>query len=156
MWRHLWKTPDLTAASVIERTPPRILTLVLLAGVAMLSMNAFLPSLPAMSVHFETDYAYMQLSISGYLAMTAIIQLAIGPLSDRYGRRPVLLWSLLLFVVASVGCIFAPNIEMFLFFRLLQAAVASGLVLSRAIIRDMVEPSMAASMTMLAPLRALS
>jgi DHA1 family bicyclomycin/chloramphenicol resistance-like MFS transporter len=142
----LWKIPDLTAASVIERTPPRILTLVLLAGVAMLSMNAFLPSLPAMSVHFETDYAFMQLSISGYLAMTAILQLAIGPLSDRYGRRPVLLWSLLLFVAASVGCIFATSIEMFLFFRMVQAAVASGMVLSRAIIRDMVEPSKAASM----------
>jgi DHA1 family bicyclomycin/chloramphenicol resistance-like MFS transporter len=136
----------LTAVSAIERTPPRILTLVLLAGVAMLSMNAFLPSLPAMALHFDADYALMQLSISGYLAMTALLQLAIGPLSDRYGRRPILLWSLLMFSAASIGCIFAPSIEIFLFFRMLQAAVASGMVLSRAIIRDMVEPSKAASM----------
>ncbi len=136
----------MSLSPAIERTPPRILTLVLLAGVAMLSMNAFLPSLPAMAEHFEVDYALMQFSVSGYLAMTAILQLAIGPLSDRYGRRPVLLWSLGLFSLVSVACIFAPNFETFILLRMVQAVIASGMVLSRAIIRDMVEPAKAASM----------
>jgi MFS transporter, DHA1 family, multidrug resistance protein len=127
-------------------TPPHILTLVLMAGLAAMNMSAFLPSLPAMTAYFSTDYAVMQLSVSLYLAVTAVIQLAIGPISDRYGRRPVTLTCIVIFVVATVGCLVAPTIEVFLAFRMLQAAVAVGLVLSRAIVRDMVPQAEAASM----------
>ncbi|RED13994.1 multidrug effflux MFS transporter [Pontivivens insulae] len=127
-------------------TPPHIITLVLLAGVGALNMNIFLPSLPGMVDYFETDYAVVQLAISAYLGVTAVMQLLIGPLSDRYGRRPVMLGAMLIFLLATVGCFFAPTIEVFLAFRFLQAVIASGLVLSRAVVRDMVPPEQAASM----------
>ncbi|HAU74407.1 MAG TPA: Bcr/CflA family drug resistance efflux transporter, partial [Agrobacterium sp.] len=71
-------------------TPPHIITLVVIAGVAALCMNVFLPSLATMAVYFETDYAVMQFAVSGYLADTACLQLVIGPLSDLFGRRPVM------------------------------------------------------------------
>ncbi|MFQ5623347.1 MAG: multidrug effflux MFS transporter [Paracoccaceae bacterium] len=127
-------------------TAPHIVTLVLLSGMGALTMNIFLPSLPSMAVYFGTDYAVIQLVVTAYLGMTAVLQLVIGPLSDRYGRRPVMLWALVVFSIATVGCILAGTIEVFLAFRLLQAAVASGIVLSRAIVRDMVPADQAASM----------
>jgi len=111
-----------------------------------MNMAAFLPSLPRMTTYFQTDYSVMQLSVSLYLAATAVLQLIIGPLSDRYGRRPVVLICYAIFVLASIGCLFATTIEVFLTFRMLQGAVAVGLVLSRAIVRDMVPQREAASM----------
>jgi len=111
-----------------------------------MNMSVFLPSLPVMTEHFGTSYGVMQLSVSLYLATTGALQLIIGPLSDRYGRRPVMLGSIGVFLLATVGCLFAPTIEVFLAFRMLQAAVATGLVLSRAVVRDMVPQNEAASM----------
>ncbi len=109
-------------------------------------MSAFLPSLTHMAEHFGTSYQVMQLSVPLYLAVTAVIQVAIGPISDRYGRRMVTLVSQGIFVFAILGCLVAPNVESFLAFRMLSGAVAVGLVLSRAIVRDMVSQDEAASM----------
>jgi DHA1 family bicyclomycin/chloramphenicol resistance-like MFS transporter len=127
-------------------TPPHIVTLVLVAGVPALSLNIFLPSLPSMARHFGVEYHLMQLSVSLYLAMTAFVQLLIGPLADRYGRRPVLLTVTAIFVLATFGTIFAPGFLSFMICRMAQAAIAVGFVLSRAIVRDMVEQDQAASM----------
>ena len=127
-------------------TPPHIVTLVLVAGIGAMNMSAFLPSLPAMTGYFRTDYGVMQLSVSLYLAMTAVLQLFIGPISDRFGRRPVILACLGIFIVATFGCLMSTSVEVFLFWRMAQAAVAAGLVLSRAIVRDMVPQNEAASM----------
>ncbi len=129
-----------------KTTPPHVVTLVAIAGIGALSMNIFLPALPAMASFFEVDYALIQLAISAYLAVTAALQIIIGPLSDRYGRRPVLLGGFGIFILATLGCMLATNVETLLAFRMLQAAVASGIVLSRAIVRDMVPPEKAASM----------
>ena len=138
---------SLPAVRFLDRTtPPHIMTLVLLSGLAAMNMSAFLPSLPAMTAYFATDYGIMQLSVSLYLAATAVIQLIVGPISDRFGRRKVLLGSTAVFVLATIGCVVAPTIELFLFFRMLQAAVAVGFALSRAIVRDMVPQDQAASM----------
>jgi len=109
-------------------------------------MNVFLPSLPDMAAYFQTDYRVMQLSVGLYLACSAVLQLLIGPLSDKFGRRPVLLWGLGLFVLASLGCVFAQNIHIFLFFRMAQSVVATTMVLSRAVVRDLYEDKKAASM----------
>lgn len=109
-------------------------------------MAAFLPSLPAMTAYFGTTNSVMLLSVSLYLATTAVLQLIIGPISDRYGRRSVTLVCLSIFILATVGCIFSPNAFIFLVFRMIQGAVAVGLVLSRAIVRDMVPQAEAASM----------
>ncbi len=127
-------------------TPPRIATLIMLAGLSVLSLNMFLPSLSNMTVTFQADYAVVSLAIAGYLAMTAVLQLIIGPLSDRFGRRPVLLTGLLIFSLASLGCVLATNIWIFLAFRLAQGVIISGWVISMAIIRDTSEPREAASL----------
>ncbi len=137
----------MTPARFLDRsTPPHLFTLVLITGVAALSLNIFLPSLPSMAVYFGVDYALMQLSVSLYLGMTALLQIAIGPVSDHFGRRPVMLGAAGLFVVASVGVLLAPSYGVFLACRLAQAVIATGFALSRAVVRDMVGPDQAASM----------
>ncbi|MFV0358316.1 multidrug effflux MFS transporter [Tropicimonas sp.] len=131
---------------ILDRTtPPHILTLVLLAGLSAMNMSMFLPSLPAMTVYFATDYATMQLAVSLYLAATAALQLVIGPLSDRFGRRPVVLASLGIFIAATLGCLLAPTALVFLAFRIAQSTAVVGIVLSRAIVRDIYPQSEAAS-----------
>ncbi|WP_298843358.1 multidrug effflux MFS transporter [uncultured Roseobacter sp.] len=127
-------------------TPPHITTLILLAGMSAIVMNMFLPSLPKMTEHFQTDYGVMQLSVALYLGVSGVLQVFIGPISDKYGRRPVILGGLAVFLLATLGCIFAPTVEIFLFFRMCQAVVATAMVLSRAAVRDMFDQDRAASM----------
>lgn len=129
-----------------RRTPPHIVTLVLLTGLSALSLNVMLPSLPSIAAWYGADYAVVSLAISAYLGLTAVLQLLLGPLSDRFGRRPVLLGCFTLFPLATAGCLLAPTIEVFLAFRMAQAAIASGIALSRAIVRDMVAADEAASL----------
>lgn len=126
-------------------TPPHIFTLIVLTGLGALSMNIFLPSLPAMTEYFQTDYRLMQLSVALYLGVNAVLQVIIGPISDRFGRRPVLLWGIGLFLVATLGCILATTVEVFLAFRMMQAVIVAGLVLGRAVVRDMYPADQAAS-----------
>ncbi|MDG1973036.1 MAG: MFS transporter, partial [Paracoccaceae bacterium] len=137
---------DTGAIFADKKTPPVLITLILVTSISVLTMNAFIPSLPALADDLGSSYAFMQIAVSGYLLMTAFMQLLIGPLSDRYGRRPVILISLVIFILASLGCIIAEDGETFMIFRMCQAAVASGMVLSRTIVRDLLEPNEAASM----------
>jgi DHA1 family bicyclomycin/chloramphenicol resistance-like MFS transporter len=125
---------------------PHIATLILLAGLSALAMNVFLPALPGMAEHFQADYRLMQLSVALYLAVNAAVQIVVGPISDKMGRRPVILASILLFILATLGCIFAPTAEIFLAFRMAQAAIAATMVLSRAAVRDLYDTDRAASM----------
>ena len=129
-----------------RRGPPGLPTLMLLSGVAALSMNVFLPSLPGMARHFDVDYAVIQLSVTAYLAASAVVQLAIGPLSDRYGRRPVMLGSLGLFVAATAGTLLVTSAAWFLVFRMAQAVISAGMVLPRAVIRDIAPADRAAGL----------
>lgn len=125
---------------------PSLVTLVSITSIGALSTNIFLPSLPGMARDFGVDYAVMQLSVSGFLAVSAVLQLLCGPISDRFGRRPVVLGSFALFLLATLGTLLAPTTGWFLFFRMLQAVVTTGFVLSRAVIRDLVPAEQAASM----------
>ncbi len=109
-------------------------------------MNIYLPSLPQMTAHFDTTYATMQLSVSLYLAVNAVLQLFIGPISDRFGRRPGMLGACAIFALATLGTLWAPTAEVFLLFRMVQSVIVAGLVLSRAVVRDMVPDAQAASM----------
>ncbi|MFW2587659.1 multidrug effflux MFS transporter [Sagittula sp. SSi028] len=127
-------------------TPPHIMTLVLLAGMSALVMNIFVPSLKIMADWYQTDYATMQLAVSLYLGVNAALQLVVGTLSDRFGRRPVILWGMGIFIAATIGCALAPTVGMFLFFRMVQSSVVVGMVLSRAVVRDLYPPDQAASM----------
>lgn len=136
-----------TGARLFDRkSPPVLVTLILITSISVLTMNAFIPSLTALADDLGTSYAFMQWAISGYLFVTAAMQLIIGPLSDRFGRRPVVIGGLIIFIIASFGCVLAEDGNTFMFFRMLQAAVASGMVLSRAIVRDLLPPNEAASM----------
>ncbi|MXZ80203.1 MAG: multidrug effflux MFS transporter [Gammaproteobacteria bacterium] len=125
---------------------PKLVTLILLSGLSIVSLNMFLPSLPNIALEFNADYAIVNLSIAGYAFMTAILQIVMGPLSDRFGRRPVILSGLVLFCLASLGCALARNIESFLVFRMIQASIISGYAVSLAIIRDSSEDQKAASL----------
>lgn len=128
------------------KTAPHLFTLTFIAAAAALSMSVILPSLPGMARYFNADYHLVQLSVALYLFVSGGLQTVVGPLSDRFGRRPVLMWGFGIYIVASIGCIFAPNIYVFLGLRMMQATVAVGMVLSRASIRDMVSEDRAASM----------
>ena len=129
-----------------RRTPPATGTLIVLTSLAALSMNLFLPSLPGMTAHFQTEYGIMQIAVAGYLLVSAFMQVIIGPISDRYGRRRVMLGAIAIFIVASFGCAIAPNVESFLAFRMVQAAIVAGLVVPRAAIRDMYDQARAGAM----------
>ncbi|WP_371931517.1 multidrug effflux MFS transporter [Roseovarius sp. MMSF_3359] len=122
------------------------MTLILLAGLAALAMNIFLPSLPGMTEYFHTDYRLLQLSVALYLGVNAVLQLFVGPISDRLGRRPVILAGIVIFLLATLGCALSTNAYVFLTFRMMQAAIVAAMVLSRAIVRDMVPDEEAASM----------
>ncbi|WP_171121191.1 MULTISPECIES: multidrug effflux MFS transporter [unclassified Ruegeria] len=127
------------------QTPPSLVTLIFATALSVLSLNMFLPSLARMAEDFQVDYALVNFSVAGYLAVSAILQLIVGPLSDRFGRRPIMLIGLGIFAIASLGCVLAESIWVFLGFRLLQAAVVAGPVLSSASIRDRYAPNEAAS-----------
>jgi len=136
-----------SAARFLNRTtPPKIITLIALAGLSALAMNIFLPSLPGMATFFGVSYGVMQQSVALYLALSAALQIIIGPISDRYGRRKVLIGSLILFLIATCGTLLATNATVFLIFRMAQAVIASAMALSRAVVRDMVADEEAASM----------
>ncbi|KIC44214.1 MFS transporter [Ruegeria sp. ANG-S4] len=127
------------------QTPPSLFTLIFATALSVLTLNMFLPSLAHMSEDFGVDYGLVNLSVAGYLAVSAVLQLIMGPLSDRYGRRPILLISMTIFVAASIACVMAESIWAFLGFRMVQAAVVAGPVLSSASIRDLYPPNEAAS-----------
>jgi len=127
-------------------TPPQIVTLILLAGIAALGMNVFLPSLPGMAEYYQVDYRLMQLSVALYLAVNAVVQILVGPISDKMGRRPVILTGIVLFLLATLGCILSPTAGIFLTFRMCQATIAVAMVLSRAAVRDIYDQDQAASM----------
>ncbi len=128
------------------RSAPHLNTLILLTAMSVLSLNMFLPSLAAIADDFGVDYAVANLSMGGFLAVTVVLQIVIGPLSDRYGRRPVMLIGMVVFTLGSVWCIIAQDIVGFLAGRMLQAAGVVGIALSRAVVRDMHGPKEAASM----------
>jgi DHA1 family bicyclomycin/chloramphenicol resistance-like MFS transporter len=104
------------------------------------STDMYLPSLPDISVKLGATVARTQLTLSIFLLGFACGQVVYGPFSDRFGRRPVLLFGMGLFIVASALCAFATSIDLLIAARFLQALGASGpIVLARAIVRDLYE-----------------
>lgn len=110
-----------------------------------ISTDMYLPSLPAMTRHFGVDVSQVQLTLSVFVLGFAVCQLIYGPVSDRFGRRPVLLAGIAVFIAASVFCAFAPSIETLIVGRFLQALGAcAGPVLGRAVVRDVYPKALAA------------
>lgn len=118
------------------RTPPRFWTLVGLTALAPLTLNMILPSLPAIAAELQVSYATANLALAGYLGLTALIQIIAGPLSDRFGRRPVVLVALAVFTLASALCYLAESFPLFLAARLMQGAIISCFAMTLAITRD--------------------
>jgi DHA1 family bicyclomycin/chloramphenicol resistance-like MFS transporter len=134
------------AAQPIVR-PSFIALLVAVSAVSPLGINMYLPSMPGMARAFSVDFTTIQLTLSLYLAAMALGQLIIGPLSDRFGRRPVLLIGLTAFVAGSLICFLAQNVSLLIFGRVVQAMGGSaGITLSRAIVRDLFGRNQVASM----------
>ncbi len=121
--------------------------LVIMSMIGPLTLNILQPAMPGLVATFETSRDMVQLTLSLFLGTQAFAQLALGPLADRFGRRPVLIWSIGLFVSASLFATFARSIEMLILARIFQAIGATaGLTLGRTIIRDIYDQSSAASM----------
>jgi DHA1 family bicyclomycin/chloramphenicol resistance-like MFS transporter len=116
-----------------------------IVGMGALSIDMFLPSLPTIAAIFDARPATAQLTVTLFLAGLAVAQLVWGPLSDRYGRRRVLLVGLALYALAGGACAAAPTMGALIGARLVHAAGASsGQVIARAVVRDLYEPSRAA------------
>ncbi|WP_340116504.1 multidrug effflux MFS transporter [Pelagibius sp. 7325] len=133
----------------MARAESLTVSILLTAMVALgpVSTDLYLPSLPAIGSAFATDQGTVQLTLSVFLVGFAFSQLACGPLSDRFGRRPVILGGLALYLVASLACAAAPSIEVLIFARFCQAVGACvGPVLGRAAVRDIYGRERAARM----------
>lgn len=127
-----------------QRTPS-IATLFTMMFAGQLALTIFLPAVVDMADSFGTSLEQVQLIIPAYLAAFAVMQLAAGPLSDAFGRRPVILGGLLIFAAASFACGFATEFWQLLAGRFLQAMGAcTTIVVGRAIIRDTTEGKSAA------------
>lgn len=126
---------------------PSLATLIAIAAISPLAMNIFIPSMPGMVHVFDTSPAMVQLTLSLFLVSISLSQLLIGPLSDFFGRRPVLLACMAGFVLASIACRFATSIDMLIIARIFQGASGcAGLVLARTVVRDLYSRERSASM----------
>ncbi|NUK06075.1 Bcr/CflA family multidrug efflux MFS transporter [Streptomyces lunaelactis] len=117
-----------------------LVTLVLggLTALPPLSMDMYLPALPAVTSSLGSPAATVQLTLTACLLGMALGQLVVGPMSDKWGRRRPLLIGMIVYVAATAICAFAPTIELLIGFRLLQGlAGAAGIVIARAVVRDL-------------------
>lgn len=119
-----------------------VLTLALLLGIQPVTTDLYLPALPTLTTGFGAPVAHAQLTLTALLLAFGLSQLLLGPLSDRYGRRPVLLAGLAAYVVAAVGGAMAPSMEWLIGWRTLQgAAMGAAVMAARAIVRDLYLPA---------------
>lgn len=126
--------------------PALFALLVAMSAVGPLALNIFIPSMPGLQAHFGVSYGTVQFTLTLYLVGMAVCQLFYGPLSDRFGRRPMVLAGLALFVAASLMAALATSIHVLIAARLLQAVGgAAGIVLARTIVRDLYDRERSAS-----------
>ncbi len=122
---------------------------ILIAATALgpLTLNIFIPSMPGLQVEYGATYGTAQLTLSFYLVGLAGAQLIHGPLSDRYGRRPVMIGGVALHLIGTLACLFAPTIGLLIAGRLVQAIGGCvGMVVGRAVVRDRFDRDRTASM----------
>ncbi len=131
---HLWRGPRWALAVLLA----------LLGMVGPFSIDTYLPAFGAIARSLDATPVGMQQTLSAYLFGFAFMTLFHGSLSDGFGRRPVVLWGLAIFTLASAGCALAQSIGQLIFFRALQGLSAgAGIVVSRAVIRDIYPPAQA-------------
>ena len=124
-----------------------VLILSALLGIQPITTDLYLPALPALTGGFGATMSQAQLTLTGLLLAFGLSQLVWGPVSDRYGRRPVLLSGLIAYIVAAIGSAFAPSMELLIGWRIVQgAAMGAGVMAARAVIRDLYSPADGARM----------
>ena len=130
----LWQAPQWAFA----------ILLALLGMLGPFSIDTYLPAFAGIAQSLDASPVQMQQTLSAYLFGFAFMSLFHGAISDSFGRRPVVLWGLAVFTVASVGCALSQSIGQLIFFRAVQGlSTGAGIVVSRAVIRDMYPPSQA-------------
>jgi len=122
--------------------PLTVLLLALLMGLQPVTTDLYLPALPALSLGFGASMVQSQLTLTALLLAFGISQLVWGPLSDRWGRRPVLLGGIVVYAVSAIASALAPSIEMLIAARTVQGVAMGACVMAaRAIVRDLFEPT---------------
>ena len=123
-----------------DRTLRLALLLAAFSALGPFTVDMYLSSLPDIMDDFGTTASMVQASLTASLLGLGLGQMIMGPVSDSYGRRSPLLIAMVLYIVSSIGCAFAPSVDWFIAIRFIQGAAASaGLVISRAIVRDRFE-----------------
>jgi len=118
-----------------------VLILSMLLGIQPVTTDLYLPALPALTEGFGAPMSQAQLTLSALLLAFGVSQLIWGPLSDRFGRRPILLWGLATYTLASIGSTLAPSMALLIVWRVVQGAAMGAVVMcARAIIRDLYQP----------------
>jgi DHA1 family bicyclomycin/chloramphenicol resistance-like MFS transporter len=118
-----------------------VLMLSILLGLQPITTDLYLPALPALTAGFGAPIAQAQLTLSALLLAFGFSQLAWGPLSDRFGRRPILLVGMSAYVLASLGSTLSASMEMLIVWRTVQGvAMGAGVMCARAIVRDLYTP----------------
>ena len=118
-----------------------VLVLALLLGLQPVTTDLYLPALPALTEGFGAPMGQAQLTLTALLLAFGISQLVWGPLSDRFGRRPILLWGLGAYVVASIAAAWAPSMALLIVWRTVQGvAMGAAVMCARALVRDLYQP----------------
>jgi DHA1 family bicyclomycin/chloramphenicol resistance-like MFS transporter len=118
-----------------------VLILSMLLGIQPVTTDLYLPALPALTEGFGAPMSQAQLTLSALLLAFGSSQLIWGPLSDRFGRRPILLWGLTAYTLASIGSTLAPSMALLIVWRIVQGAAMGAVVMcARAIVRDLYHP----------------
>ncbi|MEO8390394.1 MAG: multidrug effflux MFS transporter [Polaromonas sp.] len=118
-----------------------VLVLSMLLGIQPVTTDLYLPALPALTEGFGAPMSQAQLTLSALLLAFGTSQLIWGPLSDRFGRRPILLWGLTAYTLASIGSTLAPSMVLLIVWRIVQGAAMGAVVMcARAIVRDLYQP----------------
>ena len=139
-------TPAVAPAPPPPRPKPSTLLLVAMTGLGPFTMQILIPCLPAMAIALAVPYGTVQLTLTLYLIGVALGQLLYGPLSDRFGRKPLLLGGLLLYLAGTLAAALAPSAGFLILARVAQAVGGcAGLVLGRAMVRDSYPREQAAS-----------
>ena len=130
----LWRAPRWAFAALLS----------LLGMVGPFAVDTYLPAFAGIARSLGASPVQMQQTLSAYLLGFAVMSLFHGAISDSFGRRPVVLWGVAVFTLASVGCAMSNSIGQLLFFRVVQGlSTGAGIVVSRAVVRDMFEPAQA-------------
>nr|WP_315236712.1 multidrug effflux MFS transporter [uncultured Limnohabitans sp.] len=123
-----------------------VLILALLLGLQPVTTDLYLPALPAITQGFGAGMGQAQLTLTALLLAFGLSQLVWGPLSDRFGRRPILLWGMAAYTASSVACALAPSMAWLIAGRTMQGiAMGAGVMAARAVVRDLFQPAQGAT-----------